>query len=452
VTLVLALDVGSSSVRAEAYDERGVSVDGVDAKTKYEVEHGPDGRAEFDPDGLVDACRGVYEQGLKQAGGRVDAVGTSCFMHSLTAVDANGRALAPLLTWRDSRAADHADALARRLDPEAVHARTGCPLHESFWPAKLAWLREAQPDLFRSAQRFLGFGEYLHGRLAGDARASLSLASATGLLDLSTRNWDEELLDVLGLDAGRLPELADERAGGRAQWFPAVGDGHCSNVGAGCTTRDRAALMIGTSGAYRVLFEAEDALPRPGLFLYRLDARRLLEGGSLSDGGNLHAWLERTLLPAERFGPPDGHGLTFLALLGGERSPGWKTHARGAIVGLRLETTPADIRQAALEGVAMRFAEVAERVGPVREVVASGGGLHRNPVWAQVIADVLGRPLVLSPVEEASARGAAVLALERLGVDAERPPPGETFEPHADAVAAYRAARERQRRLYDAVT
>lgn len=454
MTHVLALDVGTSSVRARVYDERGEHVRHVEAQTKYELTHGHEGRAEFDPDELVEAARAACTEARREAGARVDAVAASCFWHSLLAIDASGRALSPLQTWRDTRSADAADELGRRLDARAVHARTGCPLHPSFWPAKLVWLREQVPDLYRSAHRFVGFGEYLYGRLVGDLRVSLSTASGTGLLDVGARRWDAELLDAVGIEPERLPEISDEPAGGDEPWFPALGDGACSNVGAGCTTRNRAALMIGSSGAYRVVFEAERAEARQGLFLYRLDDRRFVEGGSFSDGGNLYAWLERTLKVGEQaaFGPPDGHGLTFLPLLGGERSPGWNGRARGAIAGLSFDTTAEELLQAALEGVALRFAEVAELVGPVDEVVATGSALLRNPAWTQIVADALGRPLTVSPVEEASARGAAVVALERLGTTPSDPPPGDVVEPRPDAVEAYRAARARQRELYERVT
>jgi gluconokinase len=203
-----------------------------------------------------------------------------------------------------------------------------------------------------------------------------------------------------------------------------------------------------------VVFEADRANARQGLFLYRLDDRRFVEGGSLSDGGNLHVWLERTLRLGEQpaFGPPDGHGLTFLPLLGGERSPGWNGRARGAIAGLSFDTTADELLQAAHEGVALRFAEIAELVGPVEEVVATGTALRQNPAWAQIVADALGRPLTLSPVEEASARGAAVVVLERLGARPGEPPPGEVVQPRPEAVEAYRAARERQRELYEHLT
>ena len=115
------------------------------------------------------------------------------------------------------------------------------------------------------------------------------MASTSGLLDLTTHDWDEELLAVLGIDAERLPRISD---------VPLWPDAACSNAGAGCMGRTRAALMVGTSGAFRVLYESDRPQPKPGLFLYLADSRRVVEGGALSDGGNLYEWLERTLADA----------------------------------------------------------------------------------------------------------------------------------------------------------
>jgi gluconokinase len=441
VTQVLALDVGTSSVRAGRFDASATE-DGKPAKRQYV--------GEADPDRLVAAVREV----LDEAGGPTpDAIGASCFGHSLVALDNKGRPLTPVLGWRDRRSADAADQLARHVDDAAVHARTGCHIHTSYWPAKLAWLASEQPETFRAARRFASFCDYLYLQLLGrEAPASLSMASATGLLDLSTRRWDEELLETLGVEAEQLPALADDAVAG---WFPAALDGACSNVGAGCVTRDRAALMIGTSGAFRTVYEAVRPVPRPGLFLHRLDRRRVVEGGSLSDGGGLTSWLADTLRDPEGSladRDPDSHGLTFVTLLGGERSPGWHEHVKGAIAGLTFDTTALDVRQAALEGVAFRFAEIADLMPEVREIVATGGALLHDDDWVQIVADALGRPIVTSGVEEASLRGAAVLALERLGETPAPTPLGRVVEPRPDRAEAYRRARERQRRLYEAVT
>jgi gluconokinase len=442
VARVLALDIGTSSVRARRFDETAEERD-VLARRDYPGEN--------DPGRVLAYARAAIEE----AGGadRVDAVGASCFGHSLLALDERGRPLTPILSWRDTRSADAADRLLRRLDNAAVHARTGCQIHTSYWPAKLAWLAQQEPEVFRSAHRFVSFCDYLYAQLLGrEVPAGISIASATGLVDLSARTWDEELLDTLGLDAERLPEISDAPVDG---WYPALLDGACSNLGAGCVTRRRAALMVGTSGAIRVVYETDRPQPRPALFLHWVDERRVVEGGSLSDGGNLHHWLDQTLKNARGSldgRDPDSHGLTFLSLLGGERSPGWHQHAKGAVHGLTFDTTPLDLRQAGLEGVAFRFAEVADLMPELEEIVVTGGALLEDPDWVQIMADALGRPVTTSGVKEASLRGAAVVALERLGQTPAPAPLGSVVEPRPDKIDVFRAARERQRRLYEVVT
>jgi gluconokinase len=276
---------------------------------------------------------------------------------------------------------------------------------------------------------------------------SVSSASGTGLYDPNRLTWDGETLAAVDVDAAQLPEVSDEPVGGA---WPALGDGACSNVGAGCVSRGRAAVMVGTSAAARVVYAADAADPRPGLFLYRLDERRFCEGGALSDGGNLHAWLARTLreVPddlADR--QPAAHGLTFLPFLGGERSLGWDATRRGLVDGLSFATTPADIAQAALEAVAYRLAAVLDAIGGLESVVATGVGLLANPGWLQVLADVLGRPVEVSGEPEGSARGAAMVALERLGLPVPAAPVSAVVEPRADRHAIHLVAMEEQRRL-----
>jgi gluconokinase len=454
VTRVLALDLGTSSARARLYDERGRHVEGVEAQERYSETRGHSGRlGEFDADELVDVVREAVDEACRAAGS-VDAIAVSSFWHSLLALDARGRPLTTVSTWRDTRATTDAEELAARVDGGDVHRRTGCPLHPSFWPARLARLRREEPDVFASAARFVSFPDYVLARLAGAGHTSVSMASATGLRRVAG-GWDEELLEILGVEPGRLPEVSGAPTGGDVPWFPAWGDGACANVGAGCVSRERAALTIGTSAAYRVVYEAADAEPRPGLFLYRVDERRVVEGGSLSDGGNLWDWLERTLADVDASGladePADGHGLTFLALLGGERSPRWDARVRGGVAGLSFHTGPRELVHAALEGVALRVAEVAELVPEALEVVATGAALLKNPDWMRIVADSLGRPLQVSGVAEASARGAAVLALERLGETPDPAPISEEVRPRDERTLIYRSARERQRELYDAV-
>ena len=412
---VLVLDIGSSSVRAQRFNDHAE----------------PDGKLRQETYDTTDAAE-VAGLVRKVLGGE-EPDGTSCFAHSLVAVDRNWKPLTPILGWRDTRSADAAEWLQRRVDPGSMHARTGAYLHPSYWASKLAWLAQVEPELFRDAAHFVSFSDFVRGT----PETSLSMASGTGLLDLTTNEWDAELLDVLGLDAELLPRIVDQ---------PVWVDAACSNLGAGCLGRDRAALMIGTSGALRVLYETERPQPRDGLFLYRYDERRVIEGGALSDGGNLHAWLQKTL--AEPKGEPrDEHGVTFLPFLGGERSTGWDPDATGAIFGLTFDTTPAELRRAALEGVGFRFAAIADLLPEVEEIVATGGALIKDPQWVQIMADTLARPVLLSGVEEASLRGAAVAVVS----DPAEAPIRDTFHPREDRAEAYRSARDRQQRLYDAL-
>jgi gluconokinase len=473
--LILVLDIGSSSVRASLWDEHGGS-QGEAAQLEHRARAAPDGTAELDPEALLELVAQALDAAMER-GPEVEAVAMSTMWHSLLGLDGDGQPLTPVYTWADRRAAAAAAELRGELDEDAIHQRTGCRLHSSYWPAKLAWLREIEPERFGRVRTWVSPGEYVQRRLLGEATASISMASGTGLLDQRTCTWDEELTRG---NEDRLPPIDDApRSGLTAKWaerwpglrdvpwFPAWGDGACSNLGSGCGTLGRAALMVGTSGALRVLWRT-DEVPEitRGLWRYRADAQRVVIGGSLSDGGSVVAWLRRlTRLPedAEReiaAMEPDAHGLTVLPLLSGERGPGWSDAAGATIGGLTPATEPLDLLRAGLEAVALRIRlielELTEALPGERDVVGTGGGLVNSPAWTQIMADALGRPIALSEVDEGSSRGAALMALEALGrleraedVDA---PLGETFAPDPARTQAYRGALERQVALYDAVT
>ncbi|MDI7276215.1 MAG: gluconokinase, partial [Anaerolineae bacterium] len=483
--LIAALDVGTSSLRAMLYSADGRAVPGAHASEGTPLRVTADGGAEVDAEALLEAalrCLTALRERAAGLVGRVAGVGVSTFWHSLLAVDDSGRPLTPIYTWADARAAPFAAQLRRRLDERAAHARTGCLFHASYWPARLAWLRATQPDLFRRATRWLSPGEYLFERLFGAPFCSLCMASGTGLLDQNRLDWDDELLAAVGVDRRQLSPLVErdlpargvlrpwrEALGPLAEvpWFPALGDGACNNVGAGCLGRERIALMIGTSGAMRVLSQAPRAEAPWGLWCYRLDRQHALVGGAISNGGNLYAWLAENLRlelgPALEAGlaalEPDGHGLTFLPFLAGERNPGYARGATATITGLRWHTRPIEILRAGLEAVAYRLALIHEllapRASPEAQVVASGAALLHSPAWAQIVADVLGRPIHVTAEAEASCRGAALLAAQALGLlrdPAEvAPPVGACYQPDPARHARYQEGLARHRRLYRAL-
>jgi len=471
--VVAALDVGTSSVRALLYDAQARPLPGAEVHIPYRPRVAVDGTAEVDADRLL----GIVQQALDVLVGRrpleVLGVGVSTFWHGLLGLDRQGRPATPLWLWSDSRSWRQAEQLRGRLDGDAVHQRTGCPIHPSYWPSKLAW---AGP---RAAARWTSFSDFLYLKLFGEWGTSLSMASATGLFSLRGLDWDPELRRELRLRPEQLPPVAAavtrlQPAYARrwpalagATWVPAAGDGGLANLGSGCVDPRQRALTVGTSGALRVI---TDRLPRRlprELWCYRLDAERLVLGGSFSNGGNLHAWvmdnfrlegaaLERRL----RRMPPGSTGLVFVPLLAGERSPGFAARATGAIAGLTLATTATDVARAGLEAIALDFARVdrsLDRVAPGAErLVGSGAGLLASPAWMQIMADAIGKPLVAAGQgREASSRGAAILVLEHLerqGAAGHRQAPrGRTFKPRQEAHRAYLAEAASHERLYRAL-
>src|SRR6185369_10056405 len=213
-------------------------------------------------------------------------------------------------------------------------------------------------------------------RLFGETATSISMASGTGLFNQQECRWDEETVKLLPIVLEQLPSIVDLNqpmsglgseftsrwpALGSIPWHLPLGDGACSNIGSGSVDSSRFTLMIGTSGALRAVTNANDFAVPDGLWSYRIDGRRRILGGALSNGGNLFAWMRETLkLPddiesALASVEADSHGLILLPHLSGERSPGWHDAATAVIAGLRLSTRPADILRAGFEAVAYQF-------------------------------------------------------------------------------------------------
>jgi gluconokinase len=480
--LVLSVDVGTSSVRALVYDRAGRAVRGWGVHRQYAVTTTPDGGVVADADELFELCVGCIDGVLpvmQTSNVRPDVIACDTFWHSLVGLNGCGAPQTPVMTWADTRSDRAAEELRRRLDVRAVRARTGTELHSSYWPAKLLWLSRKDPETFRKVRSWVSFGEYLYLRLFGERRVSVSMASGTGLFNQSSCDWDRELISDLPIQPDQLSPVREfsatfsdlrEPYGSRwpalhgSPWYLAIGDGAANNVGSGGTGPERVVVMVGTSGALRVVRETAEFQNPHGLWTYRVDRRRIIQGGALSAGGNVFAWALSTLAVGDTGAlmaeveamAPDSHGLTILPFLAGERSPDWNDNARAAIEGLTLNTRPAALVRALLEAITYRFGlvhDIIEReIESVQQVIGSGAALVRSPFLNQLLADVIGRPVAMSAVREATSRGAALMALEDLGaiddighVDA---PLGTIFAPRAANVEAYRAGLRRQQELY----
>lgn len=471
---ILALDIGTSSVRAAVYDLAGNVLPETLVKKERIIHFTEDGGAELTgEEGFSQVCEAI-EEVLSKTTQNIEYVAASCFWHSLIGIDSDGNATTNVFTWAETRPAKYVQTLRDGLNENLIHNRTGARFHSSFWTAKLLWLKAEFPEVFHKTDKWLSFSDYLALKLFGKAVTSTSMASGTGIFNIRHFEWDDDLLAFTDIKRECLPEIAEDSQTFQtnrweklkdAKWFLAIGDGAANNVGAGCLQKTKAALMIGTSGAMRVAYEGEIPHKIPhGLWCYRIDKKRIIVGGALSDGGGLYRWLKDTLKIAEvddvveaeiKKREPDSHGLTFLPFLAGERSTGYHENAKGAILGLTQHTDAVEITQAAMESVAFRFAEIfgqLQKIVDIKTIIASGGALRESPVWTQIIADIFGRNLSLPDTREASSRGVVLLALEQLGkienISELPTPKGNEFYSDQRKHEIYRLARERHEKYY----
>ena len=458
---ILTLDLGTSSTRARLYDaETGEPLAGTMSQLSHIPQTTAEGASTLDADALVREVANCAQTtwGKMPPGCQLLGVGLSCFWHSVVGIDAAGAAITPVLLWNDRRSAGHVARL--KQENPALPNQTGCPWHTSYVYGRLAWLRETDPALFARCQQFVTPAAYVLRKLVGATGESTSMAAASGLWDQTQQAWLPEWANILppifdgSVSAEGSPFLPQPLA--QLPWFAPVGDGLASNLGCGAVSPERLALMIGTSGAMRVLTPTPLPNLPDGLWRYQLDQNRYALGGALTNGGSVWAWLEQTLKLSRPLDglAPDSHGLTVLPFLAGERAPLWRDDLTAAVIGLSAATTPEQIALAHLEAVAYRFATIREHLRPVApkaELIGTGAGLLASPLWQQILADVLGEPLLVSSEEEASSRGAALWAREQLGLgrieDAPLPEILHRVEPNFAHTEIYTKARQRHEAL-----
>src|SRR6266404_2114975 len=215
--LILAIDIGTSSLRTALFDTRGWRLVRTTAQEAYSLRVTADGGAELSPQTLQQTLFRCLAKTLRSYHANrtlrlrpIIAVGTSCFWHSLLGADKNGRALTPIYTWADSRCREDAARLRAEFSERTVHTRTGCMLRSSYWPAKLLWLRRTQPRLFARVSCWMSPAEWLHRELCGEAGCSYAMASGTGLFNPSTLQWDAGLLKRCRISREKLNALSEE--------------------------------------------------------------------------------------------------------------------------------------------------------------------------------------------------------------------------------------------------
>ncbi|MDQ3896977.1 MAG: gluconokinase [Actinomycetota bacterium] len=476
--------MGTTGVKAVAFAP-GSSWHRV-AVREYPLLQPAPGRLVQDPATIVGATASALSECIAAAAPAEPlAVSVSAAMHGLIALDAQCVPLTPLITWADSRAAEEAWELHRSGRGAELHARTGTPTHPMTPLAKLLWFAGHDRAIWTAARWWVGLKDYLLWWLTGTLATELSSASATGLLDMSTRTWSSVALGLCGVPSEHLPPIlpttsvlpmAAETA--RQVGLPAgtsvvvgAADGPLGNVGTGAMAAGVASLSLGTSGAVRIVVPEPQVDLDGALFCYALTGSLWVVGGATSNGGGVVRWAGRSLAPdvvaASVEGghdaavlrlaagvPPGSEGLVMLPYLVAERAPLWEPDLPGAYLGLRRRHTRAHLVRAAVEGVCMQMRLIVDRLDAMHAVrsVRATGGVFRSPLWREVMAAAIGRPLHLVGDAEGTARGAAALgifalgraptlaaAAAQLGADDVSPP----IEADGRAVAVYARVRER---------
>jgi gluconokinase len=453
---VIGLDLGTTHVKAMAMDEGGAAQAAAQAPLQLDSPH--PGWAQQDAAAVAAAAVQVLRQVARQTdGSRVEAVALSGAMHSLAAVDEHDRALAAAMTWADARASAH-------VRPEFdgnCYADTGCPAHASYHPARLRWWHE-QPQRQR-VRRFVAIKDFVAFALCGRWATDRCLASSTGLLNLQGL-WHEPALQAAHASADQLPPLVEPcdvlgtftasaaRDTGLAPGTRLIAggsDGTLANLGAVGEASGRVVITVGTSGALRWNVAQPQLDAQQRTWCYRAPLTGWVAGGAINSAGLAVQWIAQRFYgeEADPLGAlmqdaasvePGAAGVILLPYFSGERAPHYRGDLTASLHGLTLRHERCHIARAAVESTALCLAQVWQALSPQTHEAWLTGGITRQPMWTQLLADVLG--VALRPMTEmdASTRGAAVLGHAALGRSLPAPAAPPAVEPDAKRHARYR--------------
>lgn len=448
--LLMGLDIGTSGCKSTVCDERG----GIRAVSyrEYNVDRQNGGHS-LDACMLWDKVKEVVSQSAKEAGGEITAMGISSFGESAVAVDINGQPLAPVMLYTDPRGAVQSEQLAQKLGGEQIMEWTGCKPSFMYTLPKLMYIRQEQPRLYQNTYKFLLIEDYIIFRLTGEAVIDYSLAARTMALDIRKKSWCAPVLEAGEISSEKLsrpvpsgtpaglvrPEMAAELGlHGKTMVVTGGHDQACAAVGAGVLAPGLSVDGTGTVECITPVFDR----PLTNRVMYAggyACVPHALEGlyqtyAFSFTGGALLKWFrdsfgqeavqeaaKKNISPYKLLDSrvkPGPSGLLVLPYFAGAATPRMDDRAIGAILGLTLETTTYDIYRGLMEGVTyeMRYnLELLEQAGiSVGQLRTTGGGAA-SPVWLQIKADILGKPVMSLDSCEAGTLGAIMLAGKAAG-------------------------------------
>jgi xylulokinase len=402
-------------------------------------------------------CASTHEL-LSEA--RISAQDIACIafsgqMMACVALDRKARPVRSAIIWADQRGVEEADYISERVGWDKTYLITGHRAGPSYSGAKILWVRNHQPELFAQAYKFVHAKDFIVARLTGNFVTDYSDASGMSLYDLKTKDWSDLILERIGLDRERLPELhastdvvgevttqvADEV--GLAPGTPVViggGDGPCAAVGAGVIREGSAYNYIGSSSWIGIATREPVFDPTQRTFTYaHVVPDMFTPTGTMQAAGGSYQWLRDVFCELEKQSaipldlspyelmnlqaeqsPPGANHLLFLPYLLGERTPRWNPKARGAFFGLTMQHNRADIIRATLEGITLNLRAILEAFedqGAQVETMRVIGGGARGRVWRQIMADIYNKPIVRPALlQEATSMGAAIIGGVGIGI------------------------------------
>jgi len=428
----IGIDQGSSTTKAVVVGRDGRILFRAKRELTRPFREGP--RVEQDPEVILRSVREVLDEAVLQErneGIPVLGVGFSCQRSSCLAWDeGSGEPLSPVLSWRDTRGSSFVAGLAEHKDH--VISVTGLPLTPYYSASKFRWLSENIPSSRRKTAVFGALSSFLAQRLTGSPQAVIDHTNAarTQLMDIGTLAWAPDLIELFGLEDIRLPEIAPtlgaygkmQTSAGPVPLLACIGDQQAALLGLGVTGEGECCINYGT-GAFLLVSTGMILKRVPGLlssihYSSNGEQRYLLEG-SVNAAGDALEWLR------SRFGLFGGFDevddlcwkatenvVAFLGL-NGTGAPHWETDIASAIYGLSAGSGPADIVRATVEGIVFFVQDIADAMKEASlapTTYIASGGLSSISYLIQAQADLLGRDIVVTPLSDTSALGAAFLA------------------------------------------
>jgi gluconokinase len=453
MSLVLAVDLGTGSCRAALYTSElsQISSYSVEYATKYTAQDWAEQDPEMIYSGIIKAIQETIIRS-NTLSNDISVLTIDCSVHTLLGIGEDKSPVTSILTWEDTRARNLVELWKRQEIGKDLYGLTGCPLHPMYSPAKIAWWRENQPDLFQKIRYFVTAKAFVIYRLTGELLEDQATVSGTGLLNIHKLDWEEEALRLAGISRTQMPLVVPptyiikkissdicSQLGLSKSVRLVIGssDAAMSSLGSGTIRPEQMTLMIGTSGAVRRIVDRPILDPQHRTFCYYSGNQKWFAGGAINNGGIVLRWFRdnfghQACDEAEKKGVsiysilseyagkvgPGADGLMFLPFLAGERAPYWNGNMRGIYFGVSLHHGQPAFVRALMEGVAFRMYSVCqplnELIGEPQEIRVTGG-FSRSKIWLQILADILGRELSVTGEPEGSVLGAAAFAYHALG-------------------------------------